>query len=88
MGVQPLKRPNTPPATGYPGTVNQSVGSGMAPTSQSMLPGQQGYMPGMHPGQTLPMQQHSQGQQFMMQQSSPMGYNRVSVQQVSSKKYI
>lgn len=85
MGVQPLKTSNTPPVTGYPGAVNQLAGSNMVPSSQSMLPGQQGYMPGMHPQQqTLPMQQHPQGQQFMMQQNVPMGYNRASVQQMHS----
>lgn len=86
MGVQSMT--GTPPVTGYPGSANQSVGPSMPLTSQSVLPGQQGFMPGMHPSQTLPMSQHPQSQQFMIQQNVPMGtYNRPPVQQVSSNRF-
>ena len=86
MGVQSMT--GTPPVTGYPGSGNQSVGPSMPQTSQSVLPGQQSFIPGMHPSQTLPMSQHPQGQQFMIQQNVPMGtYNRPQVQQVSSNRF-
>ena len=79
MSSQPLDA-GTPPVTGYPANVNQMMATNMTPTSQSIMPGQQqGYMPNMH---TTRLQQHSQGQQFMMQQGVGMVYNRPPVQQV------
>lgn len=81
LGVQSMA--GTPPVMGYSASANQPVGQSMQSSNQSMLPGQRGYMPGVHPTQTHPMSQHPQGQQFMIQQNVPMGtYNRVPVQQM------
>jgi hypothetical protein len=67
---------SSPPASGYPGNVNQMLAPSLAATGQTIMQGQQqNYMPNVHPTR---LQQ--QGQQFMMQQGVGMGYNRPPVQ--------